>query len=535
MLRLDGDNTYSGATTVSGGTLLIAGAEALSSGSSGAAVDAGASLALSGGLTFAAVPLTLDGAGGGTPALVNHDGSNTYTGAITLATAGVPITVSAGTLDLSGNLGDGGSTIALIENGPGTLQLGGSNTYGGGTTVASGTLDVTSSGATGISGVVEVQGGATLQVSAATYDLPSGGLKLDASSSLAGSGGSADTVVGGITLAGAATIDIGSTGSLTLPGVIGGGYGLTTGGAGTLILTGTSNYTGATTVSAGVLEVDGSIAASSGVTLDSGATLSGGGSVPSVTADGTIQPGSTASPTSTGTLIVAGGTLNADSTVGIRLDGTTPGSDYDQISVGASGTLALDGPALGLSLGSGYSPTLGTSYTIVSMGTSATHSGTFDRQGQSLTDGSTFVIGNTVFRINYNGGSGNITVTAMMHIDTWTGGGSDDHWSTARNWQAGVAPVAGDELIFPQGSAAATDNDFASGTEFNSITIGDPGYTFAGSPIALDEGITATYASGTSSFPLDVTLKAGQTFSVGGARWTSRASSTTAAPAPDLP
>ena len=88
--------------------------------------------------------------------------------------------------------------------------------------------------------------------------------------------------------------------SVTLAGTIGGAGDLTKLGAGTLTLTGTSGYAGATNVNAGTLEVDGSIASSSSVTVNSGATLSGTGIVDPATttimAGGTLAPGNASNP-----------------------------------------------------------------------------------------------------------------------------------------------------------------------------------------------------------------------------------------------
>ena len=82
VLTLTGNNTYTGVTTINGGALNIQNANALSPNSSRATVNSGGALQLQGGISFAAVPLTLNGTGlsnGG--ALDNMSGNNTYAGA----------------------------------------------------------------------------------------------------------------------------------------------------------------------------------------------------------------------------------------------------------------------------------------------------------------------------------------------------------------------------------------------------------------------------------------------------------------------
>ena len=74
-------------------------------------------------------------------------------------------------------------------------------------------------------------------------------------------------------------------------GAGGTGGSLTKIGTGTLTLSGNNTYTGATTVNAGKLIVDGSIASSSNVTVAAGASLGGHGAVSNVNGAGTIAPG----------------------------------------------------------------------------------------------------------------------------------------------------------------------------------------------------------------------------------------------------
>src|SRR5438046_3030078 len=53
----------------------------------------------------------------------------------------------------------------------------------------------------------------------------------------------------------------------------------------------------------------------------------------------------------------------------------------------------------------------------------------------------------------------------------WTGANSA-LWSDAANWQGGILPVAGDDLVFPPGAATGANiNDFSAGTTFQSISF----------------------------------------------------------------
>src|SRR5439155_16494471 len=98
---------------------------------------------------------------------------------------------------------------------------------------------------------------------------------------------------------------------------------------------------------------------------------------------------------------------------------------------------------------------------------------------------------------------------------TWTGGGSDNNWTTAANWSpSGVVP--GDTLLFPTPTAArpSNNNDFTANTFFNAITFEGSGYTLAGNSVRVLVGVTDSAPSGgnTMSFPLNVTVN--KTFDV---------------------
>jgi autotransporter-associated beta strand protein len=128
----------------------------------------------------------------------------------------------------------------------------------------------------------------------------------------------------------------------TSSGVISGDGGMTKSSAGVLTLGGVNTYTGATTVDAGKLVVNGSISGSA-VTVQSGGTLGGSGTVGTLTLEsgGTISPGN-----SPGTLNINGdinwvGGSNYDWEI-VSAEGTTPGTDWDfQLATGQLNLSAL--------------------------------------------------------------------------------------------------------------------------------------------------------------------------------------------------
>ncbi|TWD48950.1 outer membrane autotransporter protein [Agrobacterium vitis] len=180
-------------------------------------------------------------------------GLNSYTGGTT---------VTQGTLQI-GNGGTSGSILGDVVNsgvlafnrsdagtyagslsgsgifnklGSGTLTLTGTNTYTGNTNVNAGTLIVGGGQAIGDTSAVSVANGARLTVQSN-----------ETVGSIAGAGN--------ITLAGAKLTAGGNNSSTIYSGVIDGSGGLVKTGSGVLVLTGTSSYTGGTTIAEGTLQI----------------------------------------------------------------------------------------------------------------------------------------------------------------------------------------------------------------------------------------------------------------------------------------
>jgi trimeric autotransporter adhesin len=91
---------------------------------------------------------------------------------------------------------------------------------------------------------------------------------------------------------------------------------------------------------------------------------------------------------------------------------------------------------------------------------------------------------------------------------SWTGhdAANSTNWSDAMNWSPEVAPVAGDDIVFPTGASSLTsNNDLTAGTTFGSLTIGDTGYSITGNA-ATFTSIDASQGSGSSEVELPITL-----------------------------
>jgi autotransporter-associated beta strand protein len=179
-LILGGNNTYTGATTVSVGVARATSNTAFGTAAGGVTVSAGAAVQLSGGVTIGAEALTLNGAGvSNDGSLRNISGNNTWQGAISNSSGG-RINSDADLLTISGNItngsgqtlyigGSGNTTVsgqitgslttgdgALFKNGTGTLTLSGDNstTLTGNMVLRSGTVSVANANSLGSDGSI---------------------------------------------------------------------------------------------------------------------------------------------------------------------------------------------------------------------------------------------------------------------------------------------------------------------------------------------------------------------------------------------
>ncbi|EDL5766708.1 AIDA autotransporter-like protein ShdA, partial [Salmonella enterica subsp. enterica serovar Senftenberg] len=277
MLTLSGANSYTGGTTISGGTLVVSNVEALGSGD----VTDNATLELNTGGDF-------DNNIGGTGSVVKSgdktltlSGANSYTGGTTIS-GGTLVATNVevlGSGDVTDNavleLNTGGTfdnvisgSGQVVKSGDEMLTLSGANSYTGGTTISGGTLVATNVEALGSGDVtdnatLELNTGGTFDnvISGSGQVVKSGDDALTLSGNNSYTGG---TLISGGTLVASNVDALGSgdvTDNATLEMNTGGDFANNIGGTGsvvksgdkTLTLSGTNSYTGGTTISGGTL------------------------------------------------------------------------------------------------------------------------------------------------------------------------------------------------------------------------------------------------------------------------------------------
>ena len=256
---------------------------------------------------------------------------------VTLNGASIGIKAAATNSTINGTLTGGGGFAKI---GAGTVSLAGANTHAGTTTISEGRLVLSNSLALQNS-VLDTSGAGTVGLGgAAATNVTLGGLS--------GATDLATEIAAGYSTVTSITLNTGSGTSSTYSGVIANGaagMSVVKSGTGTQTLSGDSTYTGTTSVQAGKLVVDGSIALSA-VTVTNGGTIGGSGSVGALTiADGgTLAPGN-----SPGTLFAESSTWSNggsyDWEILSLLD--DPGTSWDLLSITNSGTLNLSGLTAG--------------------------------------------------------------------------------------------------------------------------------------------------------------------------------------------
>jgi fibronectin-binding autotransporter adhesin len=172
-------------------------------------------------------------------------------------------------------------------------------------------------------------------------------------------------------------------------------------GAGTLRLTGTNTYTGTNFVTAGALWIDG-VQPQSSVLL-TGGTLGGYGTAGNILMNGgsaIVSPGESPGILTCSNFNASSGTFRAE------LNGSTPGSGYDQLN--ARGTVSLNGISLNASLN--YASAAADQFTIINNDGSDAVVGTFT----GLPQGKKLYVGKELFQISYTGGSGNDVVLSRL-------------------------------------------------------------------------------------------------------------------------
>ncbi|MBO9579692.1 MAG: autotransporter-associated beta strand repeat-containing protein [Sphingobium sp.] len=281
--------------------------------------------------------------------------------------------------------------------------------------------------------------------------------------------------------AGGGSFDTGGN-DVTLSGAIGGAGGLTKTGSDTLTLTNGNSYAGGTTISAGTLQVDGSIV--SATTVRNTGTLTGRGSVGNVTVEsgGTLSAGGSA-----GTLTVAGNlALNSGSMLNVALG--NPGSMLSPASgtssrIVVSGDLAFDGT---VNLSRSTNPADGTAgigyYRLITYGGALTSNTATIGTIPALAGADLYQLqagsGRVDLFIGAAGAAGDDT------LQLWQGG--DGAWNASNlQWlnQNSTTPVAwaGNNAVFRNANGFIGGNITVEGAQsFKGLQFVDDGYRIDG-------------------------------------------------------
>ncbi len=468
-LTLSGSNSYTGGTTISGGTLVASNVEALGTGD----VTNNATLELNTGGDF------INNIGGTGRVEKSGDdtltlsGSNTYTGG-TLINGGTLVASNVealGTGDVTDNatleLNTGGTfdnaisgSGQVVKSGDETLTLSGSNTYTGGTLISGGTLVATNVDALGTGDVtdnatLELNTGGTFDnvISGSGQVVKSGDDTLTLSGSNTYTGG---TLINGGTLV-ASNVEALGTGDVTDNATLelntGGTFDNAISGSGqvvksgdeTLTLSGTNSYTGGTTISGGTLVATNVEALGSGdVTDDATLELNTGGTFDNaISGSGQVVKSGDKMLTLSGANSYSGGTLISD--------GTLVASNVEALGTGD----VTNNATLELNTGGDFTNNISGSGQVVKSGDD-----TLTLSGANSYTGGTTISGGTLVATNVEAlGSGDVTNNAVLELNT---GGTFDNAISG----SGQVVKSGDKTLTLSGA-----NSYTGGTTINDGTL----------------------------------------------------------------
>jgi autotransporter-associated beta strand protein len=340
------NSTYTGNLTLGGtGTVKMGSTAALGAGN-GVTVGAGTTFDLNGNSNTIAGLSDAAGVGG------------------TVTNSGVAATLTlggSGTTSYAGMITGTNTGLAVSLAGSGSQTLGGANSYGGGTTINTGTLSVVGAAATlgASTGPLAVNntntGAGTATILNLSTTLATTVGSLSGTIATPGSGTNSATINNG-----GQPFTVNQTTAGTYSGIIAGTGSFTLGASSTstLTLTGGNTYQGGTTILAGTLLANNATGSATGpgtVSVGNGSTaafLGGGGSI---AGPATINAGATLSPSSGGapaTLTMAGAiTFKAGSYYQVAIVGggsglANAGSAYDSVNNTSGTAVNLGGATL---------------------------------------------------------------------------------------------------------------------------------------------------------------------------------------------
>ena len=495
-LTLSGTNTFSGAISVTAGTVAVTSNNALGDTTNRTNISSGATLDLQNVNYSSTEQVNTSGT------ISTSTGTSTLAGNVILDGNSI-VDVDGTQLTLSGVVSGSND---LTKTGDGIAILSATNTYTGDTTISAGTLRV--SGSLNSYTDVSVSSGATYDIDAS-----------DTISSLSGAGT--------IDIANSQTLTAGNSNNTNVSGVIQGAGGYTKVGTGTQTLSGANTYTGTTAINGGVIKVTGSLSNSTAVNVGSSgqynveasdtiASIEGSGTI-DIASSQVLTAGDSNNKTFSGVIQSAGGYTKAGS--GIQ---TLSGANtYTGSTIINAGTLKVtgslsDSTAVRLASGATYdvdaTDTVGSlsgagtvdiaSSQVLTAGNSSnqTLSGVIQGDGgytkagsgtQTLSGTNTYTGATTI-------NAGTLTVTGLLSNSTSVTVASGATYDVDASDT--ISSIAGAGTIDIANSQTLTAGNSAN-TEISGSIAGSGGFTKAGTGILT--------LSGTNSYNGTTTINAG--------------------------